>query len=78
MTTLTLTIEDSVAEKARLVARRRRITLDCLVQRLIEGLAVDDQKAGRDAYEASDESFRLVSAPLGGKPWNDRGELYDR
>lgn len=78
MTKLTLTLDDSVAEKARLVAQRRRVTLDRLVQDLIEGLAAEDREAGRRACEALDESFRLVSAPLGGKPWRERDELYDR
>lgn len=79
MTKLTLTIDDSAVEKARLVAQRRRMTLDCLVQGLIEGLAADDEPDdGRRACEALDESFRLVSAPLGGKPWENRDELYDR
>jgi hypothetical protein len=78
MTRLILTIDDSAAEKARLVAQRRRITLDALVQGLIEGLDMEDQDAGRRACEALDESFRLVSAPLGGKPWKERDELYDR
>ena len=78
MTKLTLTIDDAAAEKARSVARRRQMTLDCLVQELIEGLDTEDQEAGRRACEALDESFRLVSAPLGGKPWTERDELYDR
>ena len=78
MTKLTLTIDDSAAEKARLVAQRRQISLDNLVQGLIERLDVEDQDAGRRACEALDESFRLVSTPLGGKPWKERDELYDR
>ncbi len=79
MTKLTLTIDGSAAEKARLVAQRRQTTVDCLVQSLIESLSADDDgAAGQRACEALDESFRLVSAPLGGKPWNDRDELYDR
>lgn len=78
MIKLTLTIDDSAAEKAHLVAQRRRMTLDCLVQRLIEGLATEDQQDGHLACEALDESFRLVSVPLGGKPWKNRDELYDR
>lgn len=78
MTTLTLTIDDTAAEKARRVALRRQMTLDSLVQGLIEGLAEEDQEIGRRACEALDKSFRLVSVPMGGKPWNDRDELYDR
>jgi len=78
MTQLTVTIDDSAAEKARLAAQQRRITLDCLVQGLIENLDVQEQDAGRRACKALDESFRLVSTPLGGKPWEQRDELYDR
>jgi len=78
MTKLALTIDDSAAEKARLVAARRKITVDCLVQSLIEGLSVEDEEDSRRACEALENSFRLVSKPLGGKPWKDRDELYDR
>ncbi len=78
MTRLVLTIDDAVAEKARRVAQQRRMTLDALVQGLIDNLDVEDQEAGRRASDALDESFRLASAPFGGKPWNERDELYDR
>ena len=78
MTELTLTINDTAADKARLAAQRRRITLDALVQGLIERLDVEDQDAGIRACEALERSFEQVSAPFGGKPWNDREELYDR
>ena len=78
MPTVTLTIDDSAIEKARLFANRRQITLDSLVQVLIERLSVEELESGRLACEALDESFRLVSSPLGGKPWNSRDELYDR
>ena len=43
-----------------------------------EAHAHEEQEAGRRACEALNESFRLASAPLGGKPWGDRDELYDR
>ncbi len=78
MTQLTITVDDATAEKARLVAQRRHITLDSLVQDLIQRLDPDDQAIGQRACEALDESYRLVSAPLGGKPWNVRDDLYDR
>lgn len=78
MTQLVLTIDDDVAEKARRVAQQRQITLDSLVQGLINGLDLADQTVGLQACNALDESFRLVSAPFGGKPWNQRDELYDR
>ncbi len=78
MTQLTITIDDSAAEKARHVAQQRRVTVDCLVQGLIENLGIQDQGAGQRACEALDESFRLVSTPMGGKPWKNRDELYDR
>ncbi|MDY0169534.1 MAG: hypothetical protein RBS80_23530 [Thermoguttaceae bacterium] len=78
MTQLTITLDDATAEKARLVAQRQQITLSTLVQGLIERLDVDDQAAGQRACDALDESYRLVSSPLGGKPWNVRDDLYDR
>jgi hypothetical protein len=78
MTRLVLTIDDAAVEKARRIAERRRITLNRLVEGLIEDLAVDDQDAGRRGCEALEQSFRIVSTPLGGKPWQQRDELYDR
>ena len=78
MTELTIMIDESAAEKACRIAQQRQVTVDCLVQELIEGLDVEEQEAGRQACEALDESFRLVSVPMGGKPWKNRDELYDR
>lgn len=78
MTQLTITLDDATAEKARLVAQCRHVTLDTLVQGLIEQLDLAAQSDGRRACEALDESYRLVSAPLGGKPWSVRDDLYDR
>ena len=78
MTKLTLTINDRAARKARLAAQRRRVTVDALVQGLIEGLDIEDQDAGRRACEALDRSFQEVSSLFGGKPWTERDELYDR
>ena len=78
MTELTITIDNSAAEKARRIAQQRQVTVDCLVQELIEGLDIGDREAGRRACEALNESFRLVSVPMDGKPWKDRDDLYDR
>ena len=78
MAELTLTINDSAADKARRAAQRRCITVDVLVQGLIEQLEVEEQDAGRRACEALERSFQHVSAPFGGKPWHERDELYDR
>ena len=78
MTNLTLTINDLAAHKARLAAQRRRVTVDALVQGLIEQLDIEDQDAGRRACEALERSFQEVSAPYGGKLWTERDELYDR
>jgi hypothetical protein len=78
MTHLTLTIDDAAAHKAQLAAQRRRMTVDALVQGLIERLDVEDLDGGKRACEALERSFQEVSAPFGGKPWKDRDELYDR
>lgn len=78
MTQLTITIDDSAAEKARRAAQLRRVTVDSLVQELIQALDLEDRGRSGRATEALDESFRLVSTPMGGKPWKDRDELYDR
>ncbi len=78
MTKLTLTIDESTAKKARLAAQRQRVTIDVLVQGLIERLDVEEQDAGRQACDTLERSFQQVSTPFGGKPCNDRDELYDR
>ena len=78
MIKLTITLDESTAEKARLAAQRRRMSLDALIKSLIERLDVEEQDAAQRACEALDESFRLASAPFGGKPWEQRDELYDR
>ena len=66
MTNLTLTINDSAAHKARLVAQRRRMTVDA-VQGLIEQLDIEDKDAGNRACEALERSFREIGALFGGK-----------
>ena len=78
MTNLTVTINDSAAHKVCLAAQQRRVTVDALVQGLIEQLDLEDQAAGNRACEALERSFQEVSAPFGGKPWTERDELYDR
>jgi hypothetical protein len=78
MTKLTLTIDDEAAEKARVIAQWKQVSVDRLVQGLIESLEMGNQDAGSRASDALDESFRIVSAPLGGKPWKVRDDLYDR
>ncbi len=78
MTNLTLTINDSAADKVCLAAQQRRVTVDALIQGLIEQLELEDREAGNLACDALERSFQEVSAPFGGKPWTDRDELYDR
>lgn len=78
MTTLTVSIDDAAAEKVRRAASERRVTVDSVVQDLIETLEVQGQEAGQHARQALKDSFRLVSTPMGGKPRQDRDELYDR
>lgn len=78
MTQLTLTIDDAAADKARLLARQRQVTLERLVQELIENLDLKTPSVTQQAMDALSDSFRRVSTPLGGKPWMVRDELYDR
>jgi hypothetical protein len=54
------------------------MTVDALVQGLLEQLEIDDQDVGNLACEALERSFREVSTPFGGKPWTERDDLYDR
>ncbi len=78
MTQLTLTLDESSVEIAQRVAAERNTTLDHLVGEYIEQLATEQSQRGRAAVELLEESFRVVSRPLGGKPWGSRDELYDR
>ena len=71
MTRLVLTIDAAAADKARRIAQQRKVTLDSLIQELIDGLDVSDQATGLQACNVLDESFRLVSAPFGGKSWTN-------
>jgi uncharacterized protein DUF6364 len=77
MTQLTLTLDESSVESAQRVAAERHTTLDHLVGEYFEHLASERSQRGRAVVELLEESFRVVSRPLGGKLWTNRDELYD-
>ena len=82
MTTLTLTLDDQAAHKARQAARRRKVTLEDLVRQFVEklGRSESDPKAapGEAAAQHMEALFRQLSRPLGGKGYTTRDELYER
>lgn len=78
MTQLTLTLDESSIETAQRVAAERHTTVDHLVGEYFEQLGLEQNNRGQQAVELLEESFRIVSRPLGGKPWANRDELYDR
>lgn len=78
MTTLTVQVDSNVAEKALLVAERRQTTLDALVQSFLQELANEDPSPRRQATEYLLNTIEELSRPMGGKPWRERDELYER
>ena len=78
MTTLTLHLDSDLAERARLVAEQRQTTLDELVQAFLERLALEGETPRRQAAERLVKTLHALSRPLGGKPWRNRDELYER
>jgi hypothetical protein len=83
MTTLTLTLDDAAAAKARQAARRRQSSLEDLLQRFVVKLgdeATAEAASGQreSAAQKLIASFRELSRPLGGKGYASRDELYER
>ena len=82
MTTLTLTLDDQAARKARQAARRRQATLEDLVRQFVEKLGRSESDANATPGEAAalhmEALFRQLSRPLGGKGYTTRDELYER
>jgi hypothetical protein len=83
MTTLTLTLDDAAAAKARQVAQRRNSSLEDMLKGFVVSLGQDDATDSRLAQRESAVqrlmgSFRELSRPLGGKGYTSRDELYER
>jgi len=78
MTTISVTVDDQLAEQAQQVAADRNTTLDDLVQQYLKQLTSATQAASDAAADRLLQTFRDLSRPLGGKPYQQRDELYDR
>ena len=72
---LTIAVDDKVLERARLVARRRGVSLQELLRQMIESLA-----GSRTAEEDAAELITLLRSSPGrsdGRKWS-RDDAYDR
>jgi hypothetical protein len=78
MTTLNLTVDDQVASRAEQVARERNTTLNQLVSEFLEHLTPAEQAKRTSSADRLAKTFRDLSRPIGGKPYQNRDELYDR
>ncbi len=83
MTTLSLTLDDAAAVKARHVARRRQTSLEDMLRGFVASLGEDDSDDTASAQRESAAmkllaSFQELSRPLGGKGYTSRDELYER
>lgn len=85
MTSLTIQLQDdSLVEKAARVARAQKTSVDAMIGGFLASLtdtsgAEDNEQAKRQKLvEELEESFRLLSRPMGGKGYVNRDELYER
>ena len=78
MTTLNLTVDDQIASRAEQVAKERNTTLNQLVGEFLEQLTPTEQAQRDSSADRLAATFRDLSRPLGGKPYQNRDELYDR
>jgi hypothetical protein len=78
MTTLMLQLDHQTAHRARRAAETRHTTLESLVVEYVEQLARIDEQARSEGTEHLLRTLRELSRPMGGKPWKDRDELYER
>jgi len=78
MATLTLQVDLQTVDRARRAAEKQSTTLDALVGDYLAQLAKTDEQARAEAAEHLLRTLRELSRPMGGKPWTDRDELYDR
>ncbi|MFZ4766613.1 MAG: hypothetical protein ACOYMN_16800 [Roseimicrobium sp.] len=83
MTTLTLTLDDAAAAKARHAAQRRHCSLEDMLCRFVVSLSHDgsDEAVAANREAAAQKlmtTFQELSRPLGGKGYASRDELYER
>lgn len=78
MVALSLQVDEKLAERAKRAAERQNITLDAMVEQYFAQLP--DEVSGGTIAESQQliETLRRLSRPMGGKPWKNRDELYER
>jgi len=76
MADLVLTIDDQLLEKARKVAREKKISLDWVVDQKLKEFVVDYQKK-KGALEGLEAFYRKCQAKVGAVNWR-RDELHER
>lgn len=77
MTTISVSVDDQLAERAQQIAADRNTTLDDLVQQYLTQLTSAAQASDTVADRLL-QTIHDLSRPLGGKPYQQRDELYDR
>ena len=76
MADLVLRIDDQLLEKARKVAREKKISLDTVVDQKLKEFVFDFQKK-RGAIEGLEAFYRKCQAKVGQINWR-RDELHER
>jgi hypothetical protein len=83
VTTLTLTVDDEDALRARQIAQRRHTSLEEMLQSFVANLGRDENgelalAQRQSAAQKLLATFQDLSRPLGGKGYATRDELYER
>lgn len=77
MRNITLRVEDDVIKKVRKLAIEKNTTLASLVRGYLQSLAKKEMSAGELIKDDLEETFDLLSGPLGPRDWK-REDLYKR
>ncbi|MBW1784281.1 MAG: hypothetical protein JRL30_26515 [Deltaproteobacteria bacterium] len=76
MANLTLKIDDTLLEKARLLASRRKTSINAVVRQRLEEFVTGDLSR-QAAIKGLESFYTRCGARLGRKTWN-RDELHER
>jgi hypothetical protein len=78
MISIVLQVDEKLAERAKRVAEQQNVTVDVLVEQYFAQLPDDTTEGAKLGTEQLLETLCKLSRPMGGKPWKDRDELYER
>ena len=78
MVSVTLYVDEKLVERAKRAAERQNITVDAMVGQYFAQLPDDALEGTTFATDQLIETLRELSRPMGGKPWKNRDELYER